>query len=175
MSETSNDKRNERLTPVLERNIEELAKRRRAEKRRRSSSERLADVITAFTGSMAFVYIHLLVFGLWIGANLGWIQGVPRWDPSFVILAMVASVEAIFLSTFVLISQNRMMRDADRRADLDLQISLLMEHELSRVADVIAKVAAQVRAPTAPDELEEVTHEIEPISVMDKIQERSDD
>src|SRR5947209_3376316 len=145
----SNDKK-QRLTTVLERNIEELASRRHAERERRTPSERLADTITAFAGSMAFVYIHLMVFGLWIIANLGWITNVPRWDPSFVILAMAASVEAIFLSTFVLISQNRMMRDADRRADLDLQVSLLVEHELSKVADVIAKVAAQVRAPADP-------------------------
>jgi uncharacterized membrane protein len=174
MSETSR-KRNERLTPVLERNIEELARRRRAAKEQRSSSERLADAITVFTGSMAFVYIHLIIFGLWIVANVGWIGQLPRWDPSFVLLAMIASVEAIFLSTFVLISQNRMMCDADRRADLDLQISLLMEHELSRVADVVAKIAAHVGAPTDPAELEEVTHEVEPTTVMDKIEERSDE
>ncbi len=171
----TNKKRDNRLTPVLERNIEALAERRRAERKRRSWSEQIADAVTIFAGSMAFVYFHLLVFGFWIVVNLGWIDGMPRWDPSFVILAMAASVEAIFLSTFVLISQNRMMRDADHRADLDLQISLLMEHELSRVADVVAKVAARVGAAADPSELKEVTHEIEPASVMDKIQERSGD
>ena len=61
------------------------------------------------------------------------IPGVPRWDPSFVVLAMMASVEAIFLSTFVLISQNRMAAAADKRADLDLQISLLAEHEVTKL------------------------------------------
>jgi hypothetical protein len=73
---------------------------------------------------MAFVYLHLSLFGFWIIANLGWIPAVPRWDESFVVLAMIASVEAIFLSTFVLISQNRMAAAADKRADLDLQINL---------------------------------------------------
>jgi uncharacterized membrane protein len=67
-------------------------------------------------------------------ANLGLVPGVPAWDSSFVALAMLASVEAIFLSTFVLISQNRMAAAADKRADLDLQISLLAEHEVTRLA-----------------------------------------
>ena len=71
------------------------------------------------------------LFGFWIVANLDWVPGVPAWDPSFVVLAMAASVEAIFLSTFVLISQNRMA--ADKRADLDLQVSLLAEHEVTRL------------------------------------------
>jgi len=82
---------------------------------------RVADAITGFTGSMRFVYLHLVLFGLWILVNLGLVPGAPEFDPSFVILAMVASVEAIFLSTFILISQNRMAAAADKRADLDLQ------------------------------------------------------
>jgi uncharacterized membrane protein len=92
------------------------------EAQERGLSERVADAITGFTGSMTFVLLHLVLFGTWIVANLGWIPGVPPWDESFVVLAMIASVEAIFLSTFVLISQNRMMAAADQRADLDLQI-----------------------------------------------------
>ena len=80
---------------------------------------------------MRFVYLHLALFGGWIIVNLGLIPGLRPFDPSFVVLAMVASVEAIFLSTFVLISQNRMAAAADRRADLDLQVSLLAEHEIT--------------------------------------------
>jgi uncharacterized membrane protein len=77
---------------------------------------------------MRFVYLHVVLFGVWLLVNLGVVPGVPRFDPSFVVLAMVASVEAIFLSTFVLIMQNRMAATADKRADLDLHISLLTEH-----------------------------------------------
>jgi uncharacterized membrane protein len=76
-----------------------------------------------------FVYLHLAVFGVWILINLGLVPGVGLFDPSFVILAMVAAVEAIFLSTFVLISQNRMAASDAKRAELDLQISLLAEHD----------------------------------------------
>ena len=89
---------------------------------------------------MRFVYLHLAFFGFWIVANLGWVPAVPSWDPSFVVLAMIASVEAIFLSTFVLISQNRMAAVADKRADLDLQISLLAEHEITRLVTLVGEL-----------------------------------
>src|SRR5215216_5764838 len=106
------------LTPVLERNITALYERRQREAEAASWEERAADAMTRFTGSMIFVYLHLLIFGFWIIANLHWIPGIPAWDESFVVLAMIASVEAIFLSTFVLITQNRMAAVADKRADL---------------------------------------------------------
>ena len=109
------------LSPVLERNIRALQLRRQQEENEATAEERVAQAITRFTGSMRFVYLHLALFGFWIVANLGLVPGVPAWDPSFVVLAMVASVEAIFLSTFVLISQNRMAAAADKRADLDLR------------------------------------------------------
>jgi uncharacterized membrane protein len=101
-----------------------MEKRRDREESSATFEERIAEAITRFTGSMRFVYLHLILFGLWIIGNLGVVPGVPQFDPSFAMLAMVASVEAIFLSTFILISQNRMTAAADKRADLDLQINL---------------------------------------------------
>lgn len=85
------------------------------------------------------------VYGFWILANLGWIPGVPKFDPTFVVLAMEASVESLFLSTFILITQNRMMAQADKRADLNLQISLLSEHEVNRSASVGARHRREAR------------------------------
>ena len=115
---------------VLERNLRRMRARRANEEAHASLSERLSDRITSFAGSMTFVGLHAVAYGTWIAANLGWMPGVRPFDPSFVILAMEASVEAIFLSTFVLISQNRMMSAAAKQSDLDLQINLLAEHEL---------------------------------------------
>src|SRR5215204_5220087 len=132
--------RMEGLNSSLRRNIEALRQRRAEEEASASFQERLASKITRFTGSMRFVYLHLALFGFWIAANLGWIPGVPAWDPSFVVLAMIASVEAIFLSTFVLISQNRMSAAADKRADLDLQVSLLAEHEVTRLVTLVSAI-----------------------------------
>jgi uncharacterized membrane protein len=120
---------------------------------------------------MQFVYIHLAVFGFWIVANLHWVPGVPAWDESFVVLAMVASVEAIFLSTFVLITQNRMAAAADRRADLDLQISLLTEHELTKIATLLGDMAKQMGVRTqVEDELEQVQQDVAPDAVLDRIE-----
>ena len=115
------------LSSSLKRNIQALEDRRRQQAAAATREERIAEAITRFTGSMRFVYLHVVLFGAWFLVNLGIVPGVPRFDPSFVVLAMVALVEAIFLSTFVLISQNRMAAAADKRADLDLHISLLTQ------------------------------------------------
>jgi uncharacterized membrane protein len=159
------------LSPVLERNIRALQLRREREEKEAAPEERIADVITRFTGSMRFVYLHLAFFGFWIVANLGWVPGVPAWDPSFVVLAMVASVEAIFLSTFVLISQNRMAAAADKRADLDLQISLLAEHEVTRLITLVSGIADRMGVETEADaDLEEITHDVAPGAVLDELE-----
>src|SRR5437764_374709 len=84
----------ETLNSALKRNIETLRRRREEEEVRASADERLARAVTRFTGSMRFVYLHLVLYGGWIAANLGAVPGVARWDPSFVVLAMIASVEA---------------------------------------------------------------------------------
>jgi uncharacterized membrane protein len=162
------------LAGVVERNIRVLVEQEREQGRRRSTQDRIADAITRFTGSMRFVYLHLLVFGGWIAVNLGLLPVRP-FDPTFVVLAMVASVEAIFLSTFVLISQNRMAALADRRADLDLQISLLAEHEISRVIGLVTSIAERMGLEQAGDpELEELARDVEPGRVMDRISEQKD-
>jgi uncharacterized membrane protein len=159
------------LAHVVDRNIQALLEHRRDQEQGRSQQERIAGRVTRFTGSMKFVYIHLLLFGLWISINLGWLPGVPRFDPSFVVLAMVASVEAIFLSTFVLITQNRMAALADKRADLDLQISLLAEHEVTRLITLVTAMAERMGLELARDpELAELSQDVAPEKVMEKME-----
>ena len=159
------------LSPVLERNIRALQLRRQRQEREATVEERVAEAITRFTGSMRFVYLHLAFFGFWIVANLGWVPSVPAWDPSFVVLAMIASVEAIFLSTFVLISQNRMAAAADKRADLDLQVSLLAEHEITRLVTLVSGIADRLRVKTKADaEVEEITRDVAPDAVLDELE-----
>src|SRR3954447_26882131 len=85
------------LGSVLESNIRALERRRAREAAEASFEERLAAALTRFTRSMRFVYLHCAIFGAWIIGNLGGFAGIPEFDPSFVILAMIASVEAIFL------------------------------------------------------------------------------
>ena len=158
------------MAATLRDNIAELTARQRAEAQSAPWTDRIADRITAFTGSMLFVALHLLVFGLWIAINLGAVPILPRFDPSFVVLAMVASVEAIFLSTFVLISQNRMQAAADKRADLDLQISLLAEHEVTKLAALVSEIGKRLGVETeVDDELREIKRDVAPEAVLDEI------
>ena len=159
------------LNSALRRNIQALEDRRKREASNASAEARIAEAITRFTGSMRFVYVHLALYGAWILINLSVVPGVPQFDPSFVVLAMVASVEAIFLSTFVLISQNRMAAAADKRADLDLHVSLLAEHELTKLVELVTALAerAGVRADADP-EIEEVKKDVAPEAVLDEIE-----
>jgi uncharacterized membrane protein len=154
----------------MERNIEALLAKRREEERGKRLEERIAGAITRFTGSMVFVYLHLAGFGAWIVVNLGWTP-LHRFDPSFVILAMFASVEAIFLSTFVLITQNMMQKQADRRADLNLQISLLAEHEVTRLVTLVHAIAGRMGIEEYDDaELSELKEDVVPEQVLDKME-----
>jgi uncharacterized membrane protein len=159
------------LSPALERNIDAITSRRREAAKSASAQERAAAAISRFAGSLPFVYIHVVLFGLWIAFNSGIVPVLPRWDPSLVILAMIASVEAIFLSTFVLINQNRMAEEENARAELDLQINLLNEHETTKLITMVEAIAKQLRIKTDVDEeIAELKRDIAPEAVLDKIE-----
>ena len=160
---------------MLERNIRALDQRREQEEAKAGFQDRLADAVTRATGSMAFVYLHLLLFGGWIVRQyLERVSAFPPFDPSFTILAMAASVEAIFLSTFVLITQNRMAAAAEKRAELDLQISLLAEHEITKLAAMVAAIAERIGIDAGADpEVAEITQDVIPEAVLDEIEEQA--
>ncbi len=124
---------------------------------------------------MKFVYLHLALYGFWIAANLGWVPGVRPWDPTFVVLAMIASVEAIFLSTFILITQNRMAALAEKRAELDLQISLLTEHEVTKLVTMVDAISRSLNVPHEAGEVEELKRNVAPEAVLDAIETTSDE
>ncbi|GJG86973.1 hypothetical protein tb265_21540 [Gemmatimonadetes bacterium T265] len=159
---------------VVERNITALLQRRKEEDKRRRAQDRVADAITRFTGSMTFVYIHLVIYGAWIFANLGWVPGFAHlkdFDKGFTVLAMEASVEAIFLSTFVLISQNRMQALSDKRADLDLQVSLLAEHEITELIRLVRDMAGKMGVGEAANpEIDELAEDVKPETVLSRIE-----
>lgn len=158
------------MSSVLDRNIKRMRERRQQEDAAASLSERFSDRITNFAGSMTFVVIHTVAYGAWIVVNLGWLLDVRPFDPSFVILAMEASVEAIFLSTFVLISQNRMMGAAAKQSDLDLQINLLSEHELTRLVKLVDAIALKMGVEAVErSELEEIEQDVSPEVVLDTL------
>lgn len=159
----------EDMAAVLRRNIEAMRAQREREEAEASGGERLAELITRFTGSLTFVYLHVALVGAWVAVNLGWVAIIPRFDPTFVILATVASVEAIFLSTFVLISQNRISALAEKRAALDLQINLLAEYEITQLVKLTTAMAERLGIETRRPELEEISREVAPEAVLEEI------
>ncbi len=166
---SNSEEHDQGISREIERNIRALLARRRRQQKEKSFQDKIADAIGRFTGSMPFVYIHMVIFGLWVLINLGWLPIKP-FDPTFVILATVASVEAIFLSTFVLISQNRMAALADDRADLDLAMSLITEHELTRVLTIATALANKmdIAVPGAP-EIRELMEDVQPEQLLESL------
>jgi uncharacterized membrane protein len=115
-------------------NIELLAKLEHESLTHRSRAERLSDAIAGFAGSLTFVGIHVVWFATWFTVNTGHMPGVRPFDPfPFILLSVAVSCEAVLLSTFVLIKQNRMSRRAEQREHLTLQISLLSEREVTEL------------------------------------------
>ena len=159
------------LAGVLERNIRTLIAQRERRTGQRPFQQRLADAITKFSGNMAFVYLHVVWFGGWIAWNLGAFGGKP-FDPfPFGLLTMIVSLEAIFLATFVLISQNRISLDAERRTNLDLQIGLLTEHELTRALKMLDEIQDHLGITQDPGtDLEELEAEVRPEDVLEEIE-----
>jgi len=162
---------NPALSNVVERNIRTILQLRREANRKRSLQDRSADAITTFSGRMIFVYVHIIWFSAWILLNTGRF-GVPPFDPfPYGLLTMIVSLEAIFLSTFVLISQNRLSREAENRADLDMQIGLLTEHELTRVLQMLDVIQVKLGIESGEDsELADLEMETKPEDVLAEIE-----
>lgn len=164
------------LASALERNIEALAERRRQDQAKAPAQDRIANAISRFAGSITFVLVHALLVVAWILVNAGLVPGVKPFDPTFVILATVASVEAIFLSTFILISQNRAAAAAERRADLHLQTSLLAEHEVTQLIRLVTQIANRLGIEEAQDpELQELKRAVAPEAVLERIEETGEE
>jgi len=161
------------MATLLRRNIAAMRAQREREQAQASLGEKIAGRITDLTGSLAFVGLHAVLVTLWLAVNRGWIPGVRPFDPTFVFLATIASVEALFLSTFVLISQNRIAAVSDKRADLDLQINLLAEYEVTQLLKLTAAIAEtlgleEVLAP----ELENLAKQVVPETVLEELDEQ---
>lgn len=167
---------NIQLAKIIEQNINTIINSRRTAAEQRTTEERLADAITDFSGRMYFVYFHIVWFAVWILINLG-VLGIQPFDPyPFGLLTMIVSLEAIFLATFVLISQNRLSAEADRRADLDLQIGLLTEYELTRVLNMLDAIQDKMGIDNDNDQelidLEKNVHPEDVLKEMDRIQKK---
>ena len=162
---------NPALSHVIEKNIRTMIGLRLKNARERTLQDRIADGITDFAGHLWFVYIHIVWFGAWILINTGKL-GLKPFDPfPYGLLTMIVSLEAIFLSTFVMISQNRMSNDAERRANLHLHIGLLTEHETTRILQMLDAIQDKLGIENDSDsELADLEMETKPEDVLAEIE-----
>jgi len=168
------DCQNPQLADVIERNIGIIELLKRESDLNRSLQDRIADAITTFSGSMAFLYVHIVWFAAWVLINMGKIPGVHPFDPyPFNFLTMVVSLEAIFLSTLVMISQNRQGVQGDQERNLDLQIDLLAEYEITRMLRLVDKMAEKMGIEDAYDqEIDQLVEPVAPEVILKEIEYR---
>ena len=157
---------------LTQQNVETILELERAAREERTSSDRVAEVIANFCGSMVFVWVHVAWFGAWILFNL--VPGLPHIDPfPFTFLTLVVSLEAIFLSTFILISQNHDSKISERRNHLDLQVNLLSEQENTQMLMMLRAIAEKVGADLTQDpRLEALSEQTEPQRLAQQIEAR---
>jgi uncharacterized membrane protein len=167
---TDHERDNPALSKVIERNIRTIINLRIAASRARNLQGRAADAITAFSGNLVFVYLHIAWFSCWVLLNTGRF-GVRPFDPfPYGLLTVVVSLEAIFLSALVLITQNRLTEEMERRADLDLHIGLLTEHELTRALQMLDAIQEKLGIDNhAASELADLEMETRPEDVLAEI------
>lgn len=159
------------LSSLTHANVKAVAQLEQAANTKRSTTDKIADAVSNFVGSMLFVYIHLVWFGLWVIVNIP--HTTPEswhFDPyPFTFLTFVVSLEAIFLSTFILISQNHEEHLARRRNHLDLQINLLSDQENSQILKMLARIESRLDVEHDDDE-EALEQAVAPDELLSQIE-----
>jgi uncharacterized membrane protein len=168
------------LSGILDRNIQALIHLRKDNDQVRGWHERVVYSLAAFIGSLRFIYLHfavligLFVLAWWASAASiihGEVMPIVEKFP-LTSLAGLASIEAIFLSTLVLINQRRTNELVERREDLDLQVSLITEHEITRLLHVCDMIAKHLNLNTDSmiSDLAEANQDLSPEMVLNRIE-----
>jgi uncharacterized membrane protein len=143
-----------RESRAVDENIDTIKIWEHAALKERSPAEQVSEVITRIAGGGGMLVAHVLWFGAWLAVNTGMVQGLEPFDAfPFPLLATLVSLEAIFLSLFVLSSQNRLTRHSEQRSHLDLQVNLLSEKEMTAVLVLLQDIARHmdVKVSLNPD------------------------
>ena len=156
-------------SPTL-RNITEICELERKSLERRSLSARIGDAIATQAGKMWFIALHLAWFGVWLLLNMK-AKGATTFDPfPFSLLTMIVSLESIFLSLFILMSENRSRIQADQRNHLDLQINLLAEDENTKILQMLQALCESHKLAIAADpEIKAMTQRTDIKSVLSEL------
>lgn len=167
-----NRRNGQSVEELTQQNVAKVSNLEESAREQRTSADRIAEAIANFCGSMTFVWVHIIWFGGWILLNS--IPGLPHIDRfPFTFLTLVVSLEAIFLSTFILISQNLETRLSERRSHLDLQLNLLSEQENTKMIAILLAIAEKVGADLSHDpHLEALSEETLPERLIEQIEMR---
>ena len=159
---------------ALEENVEAIRRWEQAALHARSKTEQLGDWVANTAAGGVVLCLHIGWFSFWVLANSQLIPGVAQFDTfPFPFLTMTVSLEAIFLTLFVLASQNRLARQADKRAHLDLQINLLAEREMTAVLRLLQDIATHldIRVTVTPDQIRDLAKETDVHALTHKLDE----
>ena len=153
--------------PTLK-NIQAIVELEKKETSKIHALKKIASSIAQFSGTVAFILVHIILFSSWMIFNSLFL----KFDPyPFTFLTMAVSLESIFLSTFVMISQNALTVQTERRHKLDLQINLLAEQENTALLRIIGKIARHLGLDAESlKEIEAYIDDVDPKVLIDRIE-----
>ena len=163
---------------AVEENVQAIKHWERAILLARSKAEQVSDWIACTAGSGPVLVLHVIWFAAWLTVNAGVVPGIRPFDPfPFPFLTMTVSLEAIFLALFVLASQNRLARQADKRSHLDLQVDLLAEREMTAVLQLLQDIARHldVRTTVTPEQLRDLMKKTDLRRLTNRMEELAND
>lgn len=132
---------------LTQRNIDTILQLETATRAERTKTERFAEVVTNFCGSMKFIWSHLAAMSFWMLWNSRELHGVRYFDPfPYNFMSCILCGEAIFLASFILMNQRHDSQLSERRNHLDLQINLLSEQENTKILQILSQIAKKVGA-----------------------------
>ncbi|MDB6130493.1 MAG: hypothetical protein JWM04_1600 [Verrucomicrobiales bacterium] len=159
-----------RVDELTQKNIDTIIRLEEDTRSTATFADKLADKVANFCGSSFFVVLHGIWFGIWIGGNTIFSPKV-HFDPyPFQLLTLIVSLEAIFLSAFIMISQNRQAKISERRSHLDLQINLLSEQENTKMIGLLQKIANQVGVECADKVIAALGDDVKPEKLVQQIE-----
>jgi uncharacterized membrane protein len=141
--------------------------------RKRPFVVKLADFLTSYFGTVSFLTVNVIVYGIWILGNSGKIPGFPLIDPyPYSFMNSFVSIEAIILSVIVLMSQNRENQRDVLRNELGLQVELISEKETTKILQLLKQILAEQKKTLLDPELEEMTKGIDTGYIERKLEEQ---
>lgn len=154
-------------------NIEAIMELEKEAIHNRTMAEQMADRVTTISGSLPFIIFHLIWFGGWILINVGLIPAIEPFDPfPFSFLTLVVSLEAIFLSLLVLMSQNRMIKESDKRTHIDLQLNMLAEQEGTLVLKIVQQIGKKLGVDIEEDEVQTLKQKTDVQELAETVEEK---